>query len=411
MNTTQARSVESIRGDFPIINAPATGHIAYLDSAATSHKPRVVIDAISGYYEEANSNVHRAVHSLAAESTGRFERARSTVAKFIGANSVREIVFTRGTTESINLVASSFGQRFSAGDIVILTEMEHHSNLVPWQLLAARTGIELRFIPIDDRGVLELAALDELWTDRVRMVALTQVSNVLGTINDVRAVTDYAHERGVPVLVDAAQSVPHQRVGVDDLGCDFLAFSGHKIYGPTGIGVLYAKSPNLDQMEPYMGGGSMIEAVWLDRSTWTEAPQKFEAGTPNIAGAVGLGAAIEYVESIGIDALAAHEQEITRYAMESLATVAGLTMYGPDAPRGSVISFVIDDIHPHDVAQYLDREGVAVRPGHHCAQPLMRRLNVVAMVRASFGAYSTRQEIDRLVSALEKTKEFFAGGI
>ena len=410
MNAATPLSVDSVRNDFPMYVNETTSGIAYLDSAATSHKPGAVLDAISSYYVEANSNVHRAVHSLATESTRRYEEARSTIVRFIGASSAEEVIFTAGATESINLVASSMGRSLEPGDVVILTEMEHHANLIPWQFLSAR-GVELRFLQFDEEGRLDLDDLDDLWSDRVRLISLTHVSNVLGTINDVRGVADFAHERGVPVLVDAAQSVPHQRVNVEELGCDFLAFSGHKVYGPTGTGVLFGKRSLLLEMEPYKGGGEMIQSVWLDRATWNDLPYRFEAGTPNIAGAVGLGAAVRYLEGLGMDAVRNHEREITDYAMTSLDSVEGLTIFGPHTERGSVISFVIEGIHAHDVAQFLDREGVAVRPGHHCAQPIMRKIGVPATVRASFGVYTTKDEIDRLVSAIEKTKDFFHRGV
>ena len=410
MKAATRLSVNSVRNDFPMYTNQATADIAYLDSAATSHKPNEVLAAITSYYVEANSNVHRAVHSLATESTRRYEEARSNIARFIGASSVEEIIFTSGATESINLVASSFGQTLESGDIIILSEMEHHANLIPWQFLSKR-GVELRFLRFDEEGRLDLDDLEALWSDRVRMVSLTHVSNVLGTINDVRGIADYAHARGVPALVDAAQSVPHQRVNVEELGCDFLAFSGHKMYGPTGTGVLFGKRSRLLEMEPYKGGGEMIQSVWLDRATWNDLPYRFEAGTPNIAGAVALGAAVNYLEGLGMDAVRNHEREITEYALSALDSVDGLTIFGPRSERGSVISFIIDDIHAHDVAQFLDSEGVAVRPGHHCAQPIMRKLGVSATVRVSFGVYTIKKEIDRLVSAIEKTKDFFHRGI
>lgn len=412
IDTIGGRSVESIRLDFPIISDDAANPRAYLDSAATSHKPQSVIDAVASYYREANANVHRALHSLAAESTLRYEHARNRVAELIGAPSPRSIVFTRGTTESINLVVSSWGGEFlSAGDVVLLTEMEHHANLVPWQLLAQRTGIELRFIPFDDAGKLDLDTMERVWDDRVKLVSVIHVSNVLGTVNDVEAITRFAHDRGAPVLVDAAQSVPHRAVDVSAIDCDFLAFSGHKMYGPTGIGALYAKPEHLEKMPPYMGGGEMIQAVWLDRAEWNEVPYKFEAGTPNIAGAVGLGAAVDYLELLGLDAIQRHEEAICDYAFQQLAAVPGVTIHGPQHPREALVSFSIEGMHPHDIAQFLDRERVAVRAGHHCAHPLTRKLGVPATVRASFGVYTTVAEIDRLIEAIGKAKEFFGDGV
>ncbi len=405
-----SRSIESIRDDFPILRGETGRGIAYLDNAATSHKPAVVIDAVRSYYEEANSNVHRAVHRLATEATRRYEEARKKIAAFIGAPSERSIVFTRGTTESINLVASSWGGEFlEPGDVVLLTEMEHHANIIPWQLLASRTGVELVFLPFDASGRLELDRLAGLWSDRVKLVSMIHVSNVFGTLNDIESVIRFAHDRDAPVLIDAAQSVPHGPIDVAALDVDFLAFSGHKMCGPTGIGVLYAKEELLDAMPPYMGGGEMIRAVWLDRAEWNDIPYKFEAGTPNIAGAVGLGAAVDYLTSIGMSDIQAYERDLCVYAIEALSEIEGVTLYGPPPgdDREAVVSFTVDGVHAHDAAQMLDREGVAVRPGHHCAHPLTRKLGVPATVRASFYLYSTYDEIDRLTAAIEKAKSFF----
>jgi cysteine desulfurase/selenocysteine lyase len=404
------RTVEDIREDFPILDRTVGGKpLAYLDNAATSQKPRAVLDAVRVYYERENANVHRALHTLGEEATASFEKSREKVQRFLNARSRREIVFTHGTTESINLVASSWGAKnLTKGDVVLLTGMEHHSNLVPWQLLSARTGCSLAFIPLTPEGELDLAAAERAWTDRIRLVALTHVSNVLGTINDVKAVADMAHERGALVLVDAAQSVPHFRVDVADLDCDFLAFSGHKMCGPMGIGALYGKERLLEQMPPWMGGGEMISSVWAEKSTWNEIPYKFEAGTPNVAGAVGLGAAIDYLHGLELGAIEAWEAELGRYALQRLREVPGITLYGAARSRGAVFSFNLGTIHAHDVAQFLDREGIAVRAGHHCAQPLMRSLDVAGTARASLYFYNTFSEIDRLAAALRGAAEFYA---
>ena len=404
------RTVEDVREDFPILDRTIGGKpLAYLDNAATSQKPRAVLDAVRVYYERENANVHRALHTLGEEATAAFEKSREKVQRFLNARSRREIVFTRGTTESINLVASSWGgKNLTKGDVVLLTGMEHHSNLVPWQLLCARTGCSLAFIPLTPDGELDLAAAERAWTDRIRLVALTHVSNVLGTINDVKAVAELAHERGALVLVDAAQSVPHLRVDVADLDCDFLAFSGHKMCGPMGIGALYGKERLLEQMPPWMGGGEMISSVWAEKSTWNEIPYKFEAGTPNVEGAVGLGAAIDYLHGLELSAIEAWEAELGRYALQRLQEVPGITLYGAARSRGAVFSFNLGTIHAHDVAQFLDREGIAVRAGHHCAQPLMRSLDVAGTARASLYFYNTFSEIDRLTAALRGAAEFYA---
>lgn len=416
-----SRTIDSIRDDFPILNAgdsqgiedgdaDAAARFAYLDSAATSQKPTQVITAITDYYRESNANVHRALHRLAGAATAQFEGARKRIARFIGAESSKSIVFTRGATEAINLVVSSWGEaNLTPGDIVLLTEMEHHANIVPWQMVAKRTGAELKYLGFDSQGRLDLNDLDDIWSDRIKIVALTHVSNVLGTINDIEAVTAYAHKRNVPVLIDAAQSVPHRPVDVTEIGCDFLVFSGHKMCGPTGIGVLFAREDLLEAMPPYMGGGEMIEAVWLDRATWSEIPHKFEAGTPNIAGAVGLGAAVDYLDELGMANIHSYLQELGGYAYEIISSIDGVTVYGPNRDREALVSFSIDGIHPHDVAQFLDREGVAVRAGHHCAHPLTRKLGVPATVRASFYIYSTFDEVDYLAESINKTKDFFHG--
>ncbi len=404
------RTVEDVREDFPILDRTVHGKVlAYLDNAATSQKPRAVLDAIRVYYERGNANVHRALHALGEEATAAFEHDRAKVQRLVNARSKREIIFTRGTTEAINLVASSWGDAFlKKGDVILLSDMEHHSNLVPWQLVCARKGCTLAFIPLTPQGTLDLEGAEKLWTDRVRMVAVTHVSNVLGTVNDVKAITEMAHARGALVLVDGAQSVPHFRVDVADIDCDFLAFSGHKMCAPMGIGVLYGKEHLLEQMPPWMGGGEMISSVHKEKSTWNELPYKFEAGTPNVEGAIGLGAAIDYLHALEFPAIEAWEAELTRYALERLQEVPELTIYGSAAHRGAVISFNLGSIHAHDVAQYLDKEGIAVRAGHHCAQPLMRLLDIPGTARASFSFYNTFSEIDRLHDALLAAAEFYA---
>ena len=404
------RTVEDVREDFPILDRTVHGKtLAYLDNAATSQKPRAVLDAVRVYYEHGNANVHRALHALGEEATAAFEQDRAKVQRFLNARSKREIVFTRGTTEAINLVASSWGDAFlKEGDVILLTDMEHHSNLVPWQLLCARKGCTLAFIPLTPEGALDLEAAESQWTDRIRLVALTHVSNVLGTVNDVKAITEMAHARGALVLVDGAQSVPHFRVDVADIDCDFLAFSGHKMCAPMGIGVLYGKEQVLDSMPPWMGGGEMISAVRREKSTWNELPYKFEAGTPNVEGAIGLGAAIDYLHSLEFPAIQAWEAELARYALARLREIPGLSIYGNAPDRGAVISFNLGSIHAHDVAQYLDKEGIAVRAGHHCAQPLMRLLDIPGTARASFYFYNTLSEIDRLHDALLAAAEFYA---
>jgi cysteine desulfurase / selenocysteine lyase len=404
------RTVESVREDFPILDRTVHGKpLAYLDNAATAQKPRAVLDAIRVYYERTNANVHRALHALGEEATAAFEQNRGKVQRLLNARSKKEIVFTRGTTEAINLIASSWGGKFlKKGDVVLLTEMEHHSNLVPWQLVCAHKGCTLEFIPLAPDGTLDLSAAERAWSDRVRLVALTHVSNVLGTVNDVKAVAEMAHARGAAVLVDAAQSVPHFRVDVSDIDCDFLAFSGHKMCGPMGIGVLYGKEGLLEQMPPWMGGGEMISAVWRDKATWNELPWKFEAGTPNVEGAIALGAAIDYLHGLELSAIEAWEAELARYALGRLQEIPGLTIYGAAPRRGAVISFNLGGIHAHDVAQYLDREGIAVRAGHHCAQPLMRLLDIPGTARASFYFYNTFSEIDRMHDALLGAAEFYA---
>jgi cysteine desulfurase/selenocysteine lyase len=403
------RSVEDVRGDFPLLDRMVNGRpLAYLDNAATSQKPRAVLDAIRVYYEHGNANVHRALHTLGEEATAAYEESRGKVQRFLNARSSREIIFTRGTTEAINLVASSWADaNLSRGDVVLVTEMEHHSNLVPWQLACARRGSTLRVIPVADDGTLDMAEAERTWDPRTRLVAVTYVSNVLGTINDVKSIAAFAHRMGAVVLVDGAQAVPHLRVDVQDIDCDFFAFSGHKVYGPMGIGALYGREKMLDAMPPWMGGGEMIRSVSLEQSTWNDLPWKFEAGTPNVEGAVGLSAAIDYLHALGLPAISAWENELAGYARARLGGVPALTLYGAAPRRSGVFPFTLGDIHAHDVAQFLDREGIAVRAGHHCAQPLARKLGVPATARASLSFYNTFSEIDRLVDALEGALRFY----
>ena len=404
------RIAESVRADFPILSSPQ--ELVYLDSAATTQKPNQVIDAVSNYYRNHNANVHRAMYGLAVQATALYEQSREKARQFINARAKSEVVLTSGTTESINLVAGSWGRAFlQKGDAVLLTEMEHHSNLIPWQLLASEIGIELRFVPFLENGMLDMEKLPLLWDDKVKLVSLTHVSNVFGTVNDVQSVCRFAHDRGALVLVDGAQAAPHMPVDVQKLDCDFYALSGHKMLGPMGIGVLYGKEKLLDAMPPYMGGGEMISSVWLDRAKWNDLPYKFEAGTPNVAGAVGLGAAIDYINGVGLEAIHKHEETLTGYALKALGGIDGLTIYGPLENRAAVISFNIDSIHSHDVAQFLDRFGIAVRAGHHCAHPLMRKLGVPSTVRASFYLYNTAAEIDKLKKAVIGAMEFFSHGI
>jgi len=408
---TKVRSITDIRSDFPILSRTVHGKpLVYLDSTASSQKPRAVIEAMSVYYETFNANVHRGVYELSEEATAAMEKARVKVARFINARQSKQIIFTRNTTESINLVAYSWGNaNIVAGDVIVLTEMEHHSNLVPWQLLAQRTGARLEFIPITDDGLLRLDIYEQLLRQQPKLVAFTHMSNVLGTINPAREMIAQAHVVGATVLIDAAQSVPHLPVDVQALDADFLCFSGHKMLGPTGIGVLYGKRDLLEAMPPFMGGGDMIRTVGLRQSTWNDLPWKFEAGTPAIAEAIGMGAAVDYLNTLGMKNVLQHEQALTHYAMEQLQAVPGLTIYGPEAAqRGGVVSFTLGDIHPHDLASILDQEaGVAVRAGHHCAQPLMERLGLAATARASFYVYTLQEEIDALVQGLHRAIQIF----
>lgn len=400
--------VTRLRQDFPILSRQVHGRpLVYLDNAATSQKPLAVIDAETRYYAELNANIHRGVHTLSQEATSAYEAVRDQVRRFINAARREEIVFLRGTTEAINLVAGSYGQRFQAGDEILITEMEHHSNIVPWQLLCQRSGAVLRVAPIDEHGELILEEFERLLGERTCLVAVSHLSNALGTINPVRRIIELAHAQGVPVLVDGAQAVPHLGVDVQALDCDFYAFSGHKLYGPTGVGVLYAKAALLDGMPPWQGGGDMIRQVSFAKTTWNDLPYKFEAGTPNIAGVVGLGAAIDYVEGIGMAAIAAHEQDLLAYATARAGDFPGLRPIGTALHKASILSFVLEGVHPHDVGTILDAEGVAVRTGHHCAMPVMEHFGVPATVRASFALYNTRAEVDALFTALGKVREVF----
>ncbi len=409
--------VEAIRRDFPILSRTVHGRpLVYLDNAATTQKPKAVIDALVHYYESYNANIHRGLHALSEEATARYEEVRASTARFIGAPASEGIVFTRNTTESINLVAHAWGRRYvKAGDEIVLTVMEHHSNLIPWQMLARATGAQLRFVDIDEEGRLVWGDVERLIGDRTRLVAVTQMSNVLATINPVREITELAHRHGALVLVDGAQSVPHMPVDVSASGgldCDFLAFSGHKMLGPTGVGVLYGRPELLKEMDPFLGGGEMINRVTLEDATWNELPWKYEAGTPNIADVIAFGAALEYLEGLGMEAVRAHERELVAYALEKLSAIQGLVMYGPRDPdsRGGVVSFNYGDLHPHDLGQVLDyKHSVAVRAGHHCAQPLMKRLGCVATARASFYVYNTKQEIDVLAEGVREAVRFFGG--
>ena len=399
----------ALREDFPILRERVNGHpLIYFDSAASSQKPRAVLDVVRNYYEHENANVHRGLHALSARATEHYEKSRQRVADFIGAASADEIVFTRGTTESINLVAQAWAGKFlRAGDVILLTEMEHHSNLVPWQLLAERIGARLRFVPVRDDGTLELEKLSSLLTAEVKIFAFTHVSNSLGTINPVAELCQKARSVGAMTLIDAAQSIGHMPLNVQELGCDFLAFSGHKMCAPTGIGVLYGGLDILDSVPPWHGGGEMITSVTLEKSTFKKPPHRFEAGTPNIAGAIGLAAAIDYLEGIGRAEIFKHDVDLASYALQGMADVAGLHVLGPSRDRGGVISFVMGAAHPHDLTTFADQYGLALRGGHHCNQPLMRRFGVPGTSRASFYLYSTREEIDRMVDILDKAVRFF----
>ena len=401
---------KAIREDFPILHEKAHGQpLIYFDNAATSQKPKTVLDALRRYYEHNNANVHRGLHELSSRATEAYEGSRRRVADYLGAVSPDEIVFTRGTTESINLVAQAWGGKFlREGDVILLTEMEHHSNLVPWQLLAERTGVRLSFVPVHDDGTLALEQLSSLLTREVKLFAFTHVSNSLGTINPVAHLCEKARAIGALTLVDAAQSVGHAPINVRELGCDFLAFSGHKMCGPTGIGALYARAEVLDAIPPWHGGGEMIVSVTLERSAFKKAPHRFEAGTPNIAGAIGLEAAIDYIEQIGRPAIFEHDTELAHYAMERLEELPGMRVLGPREERGALVGFVMKSVHPHDLTTFADRYGLALRGGHHCNQPLMRRFGLPGTTRASFYFYNTKEEIDRMIEILSEAVRFFS---
>lgn len=401
--------ISKIREDFPILGREVYGKpLVYLDNGATTQKPRSVVEAMTHEYYNVNANVHRGVHFLSQQATELHEQARETVRRFLNARSTSEIVFTRGTTESINLVATTFGDAIlKEGDEVIVSEMEHHSNIVSWQLVQARKGIRLRVIPITDEGELRLDEYEKLFNERTRLVSITHVSNVLGTVNPVKEMIRTAHDHGVPVLVDGAQSTPHFAVDVQDLDCDFFAFSGHKIYGPTGIGVLYGKEEWLDRLPPYMGGGEMIQNVSFERTTFNELPYKFEAGTPDYVATTGLAHALDYVTALGMDNIYAHEQALTDYAMEQMATIEGMRFIGTPKHKDAVISFLVGDIHHLDLGTLLDRLGIAVRTGHHCAEPLMHRMGIEGTVRASFGLYNTFEEVDTLVAGIRRVARMF----
>jgi cysteine desulfurase/selenocysteine lyase len=401
---------ERVRADFPILGTQVHGKpLVFLDSAASAQKPRSVLDAMQRFYETSYANVHRGVYQLSERATQAFEGVRSQAARFIGAAEAREIVFVRGTTEAINLVAHGIARTtLGPGDEVLITELEHHSNIVPWQMACQERGAKLRVVGIDDRGDLVLEELDKLLGPRTKLLALAHVSNALGTVNPVREIVKLAHARGVPVLLDGAQAVPHQKVDVRELGCDFYAFSSHKLFGPTGVGVLYGRADALSALPPYQGGGDMILSVRFEETTYQGIPHKFEAGTPDIAGVIGLGAAIDYVSALGLDAIAAHEHELLRYASEQLARVPGLRLIGTAREKAAVISFVLEGVHAHDVGTILDQDGIAVRTGHHCAQPVMERYGVAATVRASFAFYNTKADVDALVRGLGHVRQVFA---
>ncbi|MCH7892152.1 MAG: cysteine desulfurase [Gemmatimonadetes bacterium] len=412
MPTTSPRlDRTALRAQFPALAQEVGGHpLVYLDNAATSQKPQYVLDALAAYYEHDNANVHRGIHELSRRATVAFEDARVKLAKFIGAADSAELVWTRGTTEAINLVASSWGMdTLGEGDEILLSSMEHHSNIVPWQLVARRTGARLRYIEMDEQGRLILDDLSELLTERTRMVAVSHISNALGTVNPIREIAEQAKQVGALVLVDGAQAVPHRRVDVQELGCDFYAFSGHKMCGPTGSGALWARRSLLESMPPYQGGGEMIRTVGREESTWAEIPHKFEAGTPNIAGAIALGAAADFLDEVGFDAIAEHERELLAYALERLDDLGGVRVYGPTDldERSGVISFTMGDAHPHDISTILDSKGIAIRAGHHCAQLVMQHFGISATARASFYLYNSTDDVDRLVEGLASVKEIF----
>ncbi|RKH08282.1 cysteine desulfurase [Corallococcus sp. CA053C] len=399
-----------VRGDFPILRQEVRGRpLVYLDSAATGQKPQAVLDALTHYYTHDNANVHRGVHILSERSTQAFEDARETVRRFLNAKDAREIIFVRGTTEAINLVAATYGRKHvGPGDEVLISAMEHHSNIVPWQMVCDAAGAKLRVIPVDEQGALQMDAVDALLTERTRLLAITHVSNALGSVNPIKELVAKAHAKNIPVLVDGAQSVTHFPVDVQDLGCDFYAFSGHKLFAPTGIGVLYGKLAMLESLPPYQGGGDMILSVTMEKTVYNRVPHRFEAGTPDMAGAVGLAAAIRYLEGVGLAAISQHDQWLLAYATQALEAVPGLKLVGTAPKKTGVLSFTFGDIHPHDVGTILDQEGICIRTGHHCAQPLMKRFGVAATARASLALYNTPEDVDALVKGLHKVREVFA---
>jgi cysteine desulfurase/selenocysteine lyase len=399
--------IESIRAEFPILQSKVHGKpLVYLDNAATSQKPRFVLHAIADYYEKENANIHRGVHYLSEKATADYENVRTQVQKFLNAEKSSEIIFVRGTTEGVNLVAQTYGRKnVGAGDEILITAIEHHSNIVPWQMLCEEKGAKLRVAPINDRGELLMDEFQKALGPRTKIVAITHVSNALGTVNPVKRMVEMAHARNIPVLVDGAQAVPHLAVDVQALDCDFYAFSGHKVYGPTGIGVLYGKAKLLEAMPPYQGGGDMISSVTFEKTTYNKLPYKFEAGTPDIAGVIGLGAALEWVADVGLDAIAAHEHDLLTYATEKVSAIPGVRVIGTAVEKAGVLSFVLEDIHPHDVGTILDQEGIAIRTGHHCSQPVMDRFCIPATARASFAIYNTRADIDALANGIQRVRE------
>lgn len=411
IDTKRKFDVEEIRNDFPILKREVNGKpLVYLDNAATSQKPQVVIDALTHYYTYDNANIHRGLYFLSELATEQYENARLKVKEFINAMSVAEIVFVRGTTEAINLVASTLcrAKYFKEGDEVLVSHMEHHANIVPWQLMSDRKKINLKVIPINDAGELDYDAFEKLVNEKTKLVSVVHISNALGSINPIKKIIDFAHSKKIPVLVDGAQAVPHLKIDVQDLDADFYAFSGHKVFGPTGIGVLYGKTEFLEMMPPYQGGGDMIRTVTFEKTTFDDIPRKFEAGTPNIAGGIGLGAAIDYLNQFDRNELAEYENELLKYATEKLSEVDGLRIIGTAKEKASVISFIIEGIHPYDIGTIIDTDGIAIRTGHHCTQPIMQRFNVPATARASFAFYNTKEEIDKLVASLYKVKRMFS---
>ncbi len=403
-------SIEQIRSQFPILSRKVNNQpLVYFDNGATTQKPKSVLDAIQKYYSEINANIHRGVHTLSQEATDAYEHSRKTIADFINVEHAHEIIFTRGTTESINLVASCFGKRYvNAGDEILVTEMEHHSNIVPWQLMCDERGAKLKVIPVDDNGELILSELKNLLTAKTKLLTLTHVSNTLGTVNDVKEIISLAHKNGTAVLIDGAQAIAHTEVDVQDLDCDFYCFSGHKMYGPTGIGILYGKEKFLNEFSPYQSGGGMIKEVSFEQTTFTTLPYKFEAGTPNIEGGIVLGAAVEWMKNIGMNNISAHENELLQYAIQQLKTIDGIRIIGEAKHHASAVSFLIRNIHPYDVGVILDKLGIAVRTGHHCNQPLMKRFNIPGTVRASFAVYNTMEEVDKLIAGVKQAKKMLS---